>query len=339
MISFKNDYNVLAHPDILNLLLKYSNEVNNGYGLDEHSANATKLIKEHLPNNVDIHFQIGGTSANKTVISHILKPYQAVIAVETGHINVHETGAIEATGHKVLTAKGINGKITCEEIEAICLKHTDEHMVEAKLVYISNSTEIGTLYTKDELTKISNYCRSRNLYLFLDGARLGVALTSPSNDLTLKDIARLTDVFYIGGTKNGALLGEAVVISNDDLKANFRYSIKQNGGMLAKGFLIGMQFEGLFTNDLFFKLGSDANLSAQYLIKGLKALNIVLVSDSPTNQQFIKLKNETVKELEKKYSFEVWEKMPDYTVIRLVTSWATKMKDIDELLNDLKALQ
>lgn len=335
MISFKNDYSTLCHPDILKLLTSANDEHHDGYGLDAHSLNAANLIKNHISIDCDIHFLTGGTIANKTIISHILKPYQAVIAVTTGHINVHETGAIEASGHKVLTAIGEDGKLTCNDINSICAQHIDEHMVEPKLVYISNSTEIGTVYTKAEIIAISSLCHKLGLYLFLDGARLGVALTTPVNDLTLNDIAELTDVFYIGGTKNGALLGEAVVITNKQLNHNFRHSIKQNGGMLAKGFLIGIQFEALFTNDLFFKLGKQANQSANYLVENLKKMNYQLLYTSPTNQQFLKLDNQLVNKLSKKYAFEIWEQQQTYAVIRLVTSWKTTVQEIDSLLKDL----
>lgn len=338
MISFKNDYNILAHPDVLNLLLKYNLETYNGYGLDDHCKKAAKLIKSHIESHVDVHFMVGGTSANKIVISHILKPYEAVIAVDSGHINVHETGAIEASGHKIVTVKGIYGKITCQEIQDIYHKHYDEHTVIPKLVYLSNSTEIGTIYTKDELTNIYNLCQKLGLYLYLDGARLGVALTSPVNDLTLNDIAQLTDVFYIGGTKNGALLGEAVVIKNDTIKPNFRHSIKQNGGMLAKGFLLGMQFEALFTNNLFFKIGKAANEKAAYLVNKLAALKIDLLYNTSTNQQFLKLNQEVVNNLKEKYAFEIWDQSKKETVIRLVTTWATKTCDIDEFIKDLQNL-
>lgn len=338
MISFKNDYNKLAHPNILNRLINNNIYYYDGYGLDEHCKKAKQLIQKHLQFQTDIHFLIGGTSANKTVISHCLKPYQAVIAVKTGHINVHETGAIEACGHKILTTNGVNGKITCEEIEEIYLKHVDEHMVYPKMVYLSNSTETGSIYSKQELTKISNLCRRLDLYLYLDGARLGVALTSKKNDLSLNDIAMLTDVFYIGGTKNGALLGEAVIITNDLIKPNFRYSLKQNGGMLAKGFLIGIQFEELFTNDLFFRLGEEANQKADYLVKCLNNIGIYPEYESCTNQQFIKLANSTIDKLATKYAFEVWERNENDSIIRLVTSWATNNQDIDCFINDLQNL-
>ena len=338
MYSFRNDYSEISHKDIIEAFLKVGNEQNNGYGLDKHSLNASNLIKKHIKKDVDIHFLFGGTSCNKIVISHILKPYQAVLSVASGHINVHETGAIEATGHKVLTVKGINGKITKPEILKTLSEHNNEHMVMVKMVYISNSTEVGSIYTKNELKEIYQVCKQNNLFLFIDGARLGVALTSEFNDLTLNDIAEMCDVFYIGGTKNGALFGEAVVIVNKELKENFRFSVKQNGGLFAKGFICGIQFETLFSNDLFFKLARQANDSAKFLKLGLKKINVEFYSESPTNQQFIILDNWIVKELSKEYSFEYWESLGNKTAIRLVTSWATEIKAIDKFLNDLKTL-
>lgn len=338
MYSFNNDYSEIAHSKILELLAKYQFEQNVGYGLDYHCEKAKELIKNHFSVDVDIHFLVGGTSANKIVIDHILRPYEAVISVDSGHINVHETGAIEATGHKIITTKGINGKITPPEITSIVNEHHNEHMVMPRLVYISNSTEVGTIYTKDELAQIKKICEENNLYLFLDGARLGSALTCDDNNLTLDDIAKLTDVFYIGGTKNGALIGEAVVITNSSLKHNFRYTIKQNGGLLAKGFIVGMQFEALFTDNLYFDLARHANLCAKCLVTGLKALNIEFAFPPQTNQLFITLDNNLIKQLQDKYLFEVWTCHNDKSTIRLVTSWTTNLKKCEEFISDLQKL-
>lgn len=339
MYSFKNDYSEIAHQNILDLLMKAKTEQNTGYGLDDHSVRAANLIKQALhKENVDIHFLIGGTSCNKIVISHLLQPYQAVISADTGHINVHETGAIEATGHKVLTVKGKNGKIMKSDIVNLYRTHIDEHMVMPKMVYISDSTEVGTVYNKKELTEISAVCKELGLYLYLDGARLGTALTCEENDLTLEDISDLTDAFYIGGTKNGAMLGEALVIINDDLKDYFRHSMKQNGGMLAKGFIIGIQFEALFTDNLFFRLAQHANEMASILKQGLIDLGVKMAADSPTNQQFITLDDEIVRELKKNYAFEIWERHGNKTTIRLVTSWATEESAIRTFLNDMKTV-
>lgn len=335
--NFLNDYSQIAHPEILKTLQNYQSEVFAGYGLDYYSQKASGLIKKNFTRNVDIHFLIGGTSANKIVIASILKPYQAVISVDTGHINVHETGAIESTGHKIITVLGENGKITPAEIDKVMKTHIDEHMVMPKLVYLSNATELGTIYSKEELRDIYEMCKKWQLYLFIDGARLGVALTSTQNDLTLDDLSIYADVFYIGGTKNGLMMGEAVVICNDDLKQNFRYYIKQNGGMLAKGFLIGLQFARLFEDDLFFRLARHANLMAGKLKKGLLDLGIKLVNKSSTNQVFLSLDNNLIKELKKVCLFEEWAKSDEnYTIIRFVTSWATTEEEVSEVLKWFK---
>ena len=260
MYSFTNDYSEGAHPKVLDLMLKSNFEQNSGYGNDIHCSKARECIKELIHNNdADIHFISGGTQANLLVISSFLRPHQATISADTGHIIGHETGAIEATGHKEISVPGKEGKLTPESISFGLKQNCEEYTPRPKVVYISNSTELGTVYTKSELTAIHNLCKKENLILFLDGARLGSALTSKMNDLTLKDIAELVDVFYIGGTKNGALLGEALVIIRDDLKEDFRYLMKQRGAMLAKGFVLGMQFQALFEDNLFFELGQYAN--------------------------------------------------------------------------------
>jgi len=338
MYSFKNDYSELAHESILQLLNKVSLEQNAGYGLDVHSQKAKTLIQKYFKKEVDIHFLIGGTSCNKIAISHLLKPYEAVISVDTGHINVHEAGAIEASGHKVITTLGVDGKITPNSIKRVLDHHEGEHMVIPRMVYISNSTELGTIYSKQELEAIYQTCKENNLYLYIDGARLGVALTSDANDLTLNDLSNLCDAFYIGGTKNGALLGEALIFCNQELAVNFRNTMKLNGGMLAKGFLIGLQFEALFTDELFFNLGKQANRTAKLLADGIKSLGLTLAYPSPTNQQFVILKNEIINNLKQTYDFEVWEKGEDESIIRLVTSWATSPEQIKQFITDLKAL-
>ncbi len=246
--KFTNDYSEGAHPRILEAMINANLTQNPGYGLDSHCEKARELIikecsgPDGVRSDLAVHFLVGGTQTNKTVIDAALRPHQAVIAASTGHVNVHETGAIEATGHKVIAIPHTDGKLTVPEIEKALAAHPDEHMVQPKMVYISNTTELGTQYTKKELEDLSRLCRRKNLYLFLDGARLGSALTSSVNDLTLADLADLTDVFYIGGTKNGALMGEALVIRNDRIKEDFRYFIKQNGALLAKGWLLGDVF-------------------------------------------------------------------------------------------------
>ena len=333
MINFKNDYNKIAHKNILEAMLKYSDEPNVGYGLDEHSKNAINLIKNHLECDADIHFLVGGISANKVVIAHALKPYEAVISVKTGHICVHETGAIEATGHKIVEVNGVNGKITVDEILSVVKSHTDEHMVFPRLVYITQATEIGTLYSKSELIEISNLCRKLGLYLFLDGARLAVGLDK--SDITLADLAKYTDVFYIGGTKNGALLGEAVVITNDDIKKSFRFSIKQNGGMYAKGFVAGIQFEELFKDGLYFKLGHNSNHTANMLANGLIARNIALEYPQVTNQLFVRVSNELYAKLSSLVLFELWDDKGSEKVIRFVTNFSTTKEEINNFFVEL----
>ncbi|MDD4495285.1 MAG: aminotransferase class V-fold PLP-dependent enzyme [Eubacteriales bacterium] len=341
MYSFANDYSEGAHPKILDMMIQSNLEQNVGYGKDEHCARARANIKRHLhKEDVDIHFISGGTQTNLLAVSSFLRPHQCVISADTGHINVHETGAIEATGHKVFIARSKQGKLLPEGVLEAIAHHKDEHMVQPKMVYISDSTELGTIYSKAELTELHNVCKDKGLLLFLDGARLGSALTCSSNDLLLTDIAELTDVFYIGGTKNGALLGEALVITRDDLKVDFRYLIKQRGAMLAKGFVIGMQFEVLFDDNLFFELGAHANLMAQELVNILKELNYPLYTPSCTNQLFPILPDELLKPLSQSFRFEYIAKYDERnSVIRLVTSWATTNKGVklfSEVLSQLK---
>lgn len=342
MYSFANDYSEGAHPKILDMMIKSNLEQNVGYGMDEHCAKARANIKRHLHReDADIHFIPGGTQANLLTVSSFLRPHQCVISADTGHVNVHETGAIEATGHKVFVARSKQGKLLPEGVLEAIAHHKDEHMVQPKMVYISDSTELGTIYSKSELIELHDICKEKGLILFLDGARLGSALTCKSNDLSLADIAELTDVFYIGGTKNGALLGEALVILREDLKADFRYLIKQRGAMLAKGFLIGMQFEVLFEEKLFFELGAHANSMAQELVKILKELNYTLYTPACTNQIFPILPDKKLKPLSESFRFEYIAKYDEHnSVIRLVTSWATTKKGIKlfgEVLSQLKA--
>jgi len=338
MISFKNDYSEGAHENIINLIVKSNLEQVDGYGEGDYSILAKGKIKKAIKNdNVDIHFISGGTQANLTVISSILRPYESVIAAKTGHICVHEAGSIEATGHKINEIETENGKLYPELILSVLNEHTDEHMVKPKLVFISNSTEIGTVYTKEELENLSKFCKNNDLLLYLDGARLGSALTSEGNEVTLEDLSNLLDVFYIGGTKNGALLGEAIVIINDELKEDFRFNLKQKGALLAKGRLIAIQFAELFTNDLFFKLASHANLMANKISDAIKELNFEFLTDSKSNQIFPILPNKLINKLEKNYDFYIWQKINnDMSAIRLVTSWATKELNVDEFIKDLK---
>lgn len=340
MISFKNDYSEGALPEIMEALVNSNLEQTVGYGMDEYCARAAEKIKNKINRpDAQVHFLVGGTQTNQTCISAFLRSYEAVIGVKTAHINVHETGAIEATGHKVVAVEGADGKVTPQDIRAAVAYHEDEHMVKPKMVYISDSTEIGTIYYKKELEAISSCCKELGLYLYLDGARLGSALTAEGNDLTLEDIAALTDAFYIGGTKNGALFGEAVVLVNPELQKEFRYSIKQHGGMLAKGRLLGIQFDRLFTDDLFFKAAAHANQMAMKLKKGLAECGVEFMADSVTNQQFPVFTKEIIDALEQKFLFEHNGKMGDNKyAIRFCTSWATKEENVEHLINTVKAM-
>lgn len=340
MYSFTNDYSEGAHPRILQAILEANLMQNKGYGLDAHSGHARELIREEIqPQDGDIHFIPGGTQTNLIVIASALRPHQAVISAVTGHVNVHETGAIEATGHKVLAMDTADGKLTPALVQQALDSHTDEHMVQPKMVYISNSTEVGTQYTKSELEALSRICRLKGLYLFMDGARIGSALTSPANDLTLADIAALTDVFYIGGTKNGALLGEAVVIVREELKADFRFMIKQRGAMMAKGWLLGIQFEELFQNNLFYDMARHANHMARRLREAIARQGWSFSSDSCTNQLFPIFSHQAVRELEKHFTFEIIGQTDDnHTCIRLVTSWATTEEGVEEFIRVLEKI-
>jgi len=333
MYSFMNDYSEGAHPRILELLMKANLEQNVGYGEDLHSAKAKEYMKKLLQNKkVDIHFIPGGTQTNLLVISAFLRPHQCVIAADTGHINVHETGAIEATGHKVVAMPCTNGKLTPAAIQEALDYHVGEHMTQPKLVYVSNSTELGTIYSKAELSAIHHLCRNNGLILYLDGARIGSALTSRSNDLELSDIAQLVDVFYIGGTKNGALLGEALVIVKDELKEDFRYLIKQRGAMMAKGFVAGIQFEALFQDNLFFELAAHANEMAEKIATELKKCGYSFYVPPCTNQLFPVLPNDLIEKLSEQFLFSIQAKVDkEHSAIRFVTSWATTQKSVDSL--------
>ena len=340
MYSFTNDYSEGAHESILKALLESNLNQSSGYGLDEYSEKAKDILKNVLKNDkIDIHFIPGGTQVNLICISSFLKQYEAAIAADTGHIAVHETGAIEACGHKVITAASNDGKLTVDKIEKILKIHSDEHMVKPRLVYISNSTEIGTIYKKQELVDLYTYCKEKDLLFFIDGARMGSAITSSENDLKLSDLVNLCDAFYIGGTKNGALFGEALVICNESLKKDFRYNIKQKGALLAKGRLLGIQFMELFKDNLFFDLAKHANEMATLLQDALIEENYKLLIKSPTNQIFPIMPNSHIEKLREKYSFNTWKEYDeDHTIIRLVTSWATEKERVLEFIKDLKNL-
>lgn len=313
-------------------------EQTDGYGEDIYTLKAYEKIKKSLDcEDCHIRFLVGGTQTNLVVISHILKPYQAVISSDIGHINVHETGAIEGSGHKVLTAKGIDGKLTPKLIQNILDIHTDAHMVQPKMVYISNPNEIGALYTKKELEEIYSFCKKKNLYFYIDGARLSSALVSIKNDINLSDYKNLCDVLYIGGTKSGALFGEAVVFFNKTLIDDFQFSIKLRGALLAKGRLLGIQFDELFTNNLYIKCGEHANKMALKLKEVFVKNNIKLITDSYTNQLFLIFSNKMIEEIGKKYKFSFIEKYDDkHSVVRFVTSWATKEENVDLFIKDFE---
>ena len=340
MYSFMNDYSEGAHPEIIKELLTTNDVQTDGYGLDTYTKRAIEIMKEKLNDEeVDIHLLTGGTQTNLTAIAAFLRTHQAVISAQTGHIAVHETGAIEATGHKVITIKTLDGKLTASQIHKCYTEHTDEHMVKPKLVYLSNPTEVGTVYSRKEIQDIYQYCQTQNLLLYIDGARLGSALTTRDNDMLFVDYPKLCDAFYIGGTKMGALFGEALVICNPELKEEFRYIIKQKGGLLAKGRLLGVQFETLFRKNLYFHIGTHENAMADMLREGISKLGYTFLYDSPTNQLFPIFENELISKLEEKYSFHIWEKVNDtHSAIRLVTSWATSEEVVEEFLLTLSDL-
>lgn len=340
MYSFKNDYSEGAHQRILSALVESNLVQTEGYGLDPFTEAAANLLKEQIQcSNADIFFFSGGTQTNLTSISAFLRPHEAVISASTGHILVHETGAIEATGHKVISIEVSNGKLTAGMIQSACDFHTDEHMVKPRLVYISNPTEVGSIYNKSELELISKICRSNNLILYIDGARLGSALCSEENDLTLTDLGKLSDAFYIGGTKNGALLGEALVICKDALKDCFRFHMKQKGALLSKGRILGVQFFELFKDGLYFELARHSNQMAGLLNKGIKLIGFPFLSHSSTNQVFPILPNHIIEKLEEKYAFYVWSKVDEnHSAIRLVTSWATEETTVTAFTEDLRRL-
>lgn len=338
MILFNSDYLEGAHPRIMQRLLDTNMEQTEGYEQDDYCHLAAKKIREACElESADVHFLSGGTQTNLTVISAALKSYQGVIAAESGHINVHETGAIEATGHKVIALPQKDGKITAEAIAEYARNYRDdpsfEHIVMPKMVYLSFPTELGTLYSKEELTEIKKVCDTYSMYLYIDGARLAYGLNAHGNDVTLKLIAELSDVFYIGGTKVGALFGEAVVITNDELKHDFRHVMKQKGGLLAKGRMLGIQFLTMFEEDnLYMEMGKHAIKMAERLKNGFIKANIPFLQEPETNQIFVVLPVKLLERLSKKFGFEFWEKVDEqHAAVRFCTSWATKAESIDKL--------
>ena len=344
MIRFNNDYNRGAHPKILEALENTNTESYGGYGVDEWCRAAADAIKNHLDcPQANVHFLVGGTQVNFTAIASALRPYQGVISAETGHIHAHETGAVENSGHKILALPAANGKITAEQIAQQARLYREspirEHFVQPKLVYLSYPTEYGTVYSLAELEAIRAVCDEYGMYLFVDGARLAYGLAAQGADVTLPDLARLADMFYIGGTKCGALFGEALVITNPALQPDFRSYIKQNGAMLAKGWLLGLQFCTLFWDELYFELGRTAVAHAMTLKKAFAAKGIPFYIDSPTNQQFVVLENRQMEALAEKYTFEPDHAIDEnHTCVRFCTSWATSDAEIAALTEDIKNL-
>lgn len=344
MIYFNNDYAEGCHSAVLQRLISTNLEQTPGYSTDIYCRSAAEKIRRLCGReDLAVHFLVGGTQANLTVISSALRPHQAVVAAGTAHIQVHETGAIEATGHKVITLPGTDGKITAAQVDALVKAHyadpDREHTAQPKMVYISNPTELGTVYHLQELERLRKVCDENGLYLFMDGARLGYGLTAPDNDLTLPDLARLCHVFYIGGTKVGALFGEAVVISHKGLAQDFRYLIKRHGGMLAKGRLLGVQFDTLMDNGLYFEIAAHANKLAQQLRLTLQQLQYPMLVETTTNQLFPILPNALLERLEEHFAFVRQQAVDEeHTAVRFCTSWATTQENVDALCRALREL-
>ena len=345
MLSFENDYNRGAHDKILQRLIETNLEQETGYGNDRFCASAKeKICKTCNAPDADVFFLTGGTQTNATVIDSLLRPYQGVVSAQTGHVNVHESGAIEFGGHKVITLPEHDGKIAAEELEQLLNTFwgdsTFEHMVFPGMVYISYPTEVGSLYSKSEFAALSEVCRRYEIPLYVDGARMGYGLMSEAADVTLADIAQYCDAFYIGGTKVGALCGEAVVFPRHGAPKHFVTTMKQHGALLAKGRLLGVQFDTLFTDDLYFEISRNAIQMANQLKEGFRQRGYAFAWESPTNQQFILLENGVLEQLTGQVMFSVWEK-PDaeHTVVRFATSWATQQEDLEQLwciLDNLK---
>ncbi len=344
MIYFNNDYSEGCHEKVLQALNATNMEQTMGYGEDAYCAAAAAKIRAKCGReDIAVHFLVGGTQANLTVIDAALRPHQGALGADTAHIHVHETGAVEATGHKVLWVPHHQGKITAQQVRQTIREHyassSFEHTVQPKLVYISQPTELGTLYTLRELEDLSAACRELGLYLFVDGARLGYGLSARGNDVTMQDLARLCDVFYIGGTKVGALFGEAVVICHPALQEDFRYLIKQHGGMLAKGRLLGVQFGVLMDNDLYEQIAARADRLADRLRAALHALNVPFLVESTTNQLFPILPDTVLEELAKTYVFSEQERVDEaHRAVRFCTSWATRPENVEQLCADLQRL-
>ena len=334
---FRNDYSNGAHSRVLERILRENLSPTPGYGDDEYCEQARALIRREIGReDALVRFIPGGTQTNQLMIAHALRPHEAVIAAQTGHINVHETGAIEATGHKVLTAPAGDGKLTPALIEGVLAAHDGPHMVKPAMVYLSDTTELGTHYSRKELSAIRALCLEKSLILYLDGARLASALAASAGDLTIRDIARFTDCFYIGGTKNGALMGEALVILREDLKVDMDYAIKQRGAMMAKGRLMGIQFLALFEDGLYYEIGRHENAVSARLRAGIEGAGYPMFTDSRTNQLFVPLPEETVLRLRANFQFEVEGEAEGRKIVRFVTGWSTTEEDADALIAALK---
>lgn len=333
--SFRNDYSDVGNPIILEELTKHCGIQYTGYGSDTITCQLLELVREKTKQNVDIYLFSGGTQTNLTYISKVLTNYEAVISHKDGHINTHETGAVEGAGKKIIPVEGKNGKVYPEDVEKVISLHTENYMVNPKLVYISNSTESGTIYSLKELKELYEICQKYNLLLFLDGARLPVALTSEENDLTLELVAKYTDAFYLGGTKNGMPYGEMLIIKDDESKKYFSYHLKNKGAMLSKTFVLSILFKKFLENDLYLQLAQNANDTAKILREELIANNYEIVYQNPTNQIFVKIDYYMLNILQDMYNFEVWEKYENYVIIRLVTSWYTTKEACLELVKDM----
>ncbi|KPA73714.1 hypothetical protein ABB37_09633 [Leptomonas pyrrhocoris] len=339
--SFMNDYSEGMHPQVLEAMMQENNgKQNPGYGLDAHCAEAARLIRKAADApDADVHFISGGTQTNLIAISAALRPWECVIATQLGHISTHETGAIEATGHKVFNVFSRDGKMRVADIDSALHENNSEHTVKPRMVYISNTTEVGTQYERHELEEISSFCRAHDLLLFVDGARIASALTSQHNDVTLADMARLTDMFYIGATKVGGMFGEALVVLNDALKPDLRFLIKQRGALLAKGWMLGIQFEVLMRNNLIFELGAHSNKAAAIIKNGLQECGLTFAYDSESNQQFPIMTMALYTEISKEYDCMLFEDRRDGTaVVRFVTSWATPEDACHEFVSSLKRI-
>ncbi len=337
--AFKNDYNQICHPAVLQAFSELGTSRHAGYGVDDVCKRTADLLREHCKClQAKVHYIVGGTLTNLLSIASFLRPHQAVIAVNSGHIEVYETGSIEATGHKIIKAQGDDGKLRPSHLKAICIEHNNEHMVQPKLVYISQSTELGTVYTKSELAEISKACKELNLYLYMDGARLGAAVTCEEDTPSIADVAKYCDAFYIGGTKNGTLFGEALLLVNEDMQNDFRYLCKQRGALLAKGFSMAAQFEALFRDGLYYELADNANKMAKYIDVELQRMGVSFLVPTYTNQIFPKISAQASDKLAKNYDFQIWEKKEQLHTVRFVTSWSTSLEDVELLVERLREI-